>query len=395
MRSGAASCTAGISSASTVPSTTWALVGIWALTRRSIAAYQLYATGGRVASYAAALLLCAALVRRKSLVLVLPFLLPWIDLRVGLALAGLLLLVLWLRSRKPGALARGGAARGDVAALQPGVRARARPLGGRGLRRDARGQGRGRHSPPGSPPWSRRCSPGSHVHGALAPMLHDLDRVSALHDRGLRQASLPIARREPAAAPRGPARAGRARSASRLRRARRLRGALCCSPCRSRRCARASRSPGCARRRSRSQRIPRGSAWRSLALFGALAFRSALGRSDITHILMILAPPALLVVIGFDRLVGAWSADPARRPLVATRAVALILLVLHGGLLEQAQAAALAAATRSATSRRSRAAGYAPRGDPPRAGGLALGAHATRSRTSRCSSFRTSRPTTT
>ena len=78
------------------------LVGVWALTRRSIAAYQLYATVGRAASYAAALLLCAALVRRKSLVLVLPLLLPWIDLRVGLALAGLLLLTLWLKSRKRG-----------------------------------------------------------------------------------------------------------------------------------------------------------------------------------------------------------------------------------------------------------------------------------------------------
>jgi hypothetical protein len=33
--------------------------------------------------------------------------------------------------------------------------------------------------------------------------------------------------------------------------------------------------------------------------------------------------------------VGAWIADPARRPVVATRAAALILLVLHAGWLEK------------------------------------------------------------
>ena len=73
-----------------------------------------------------------------------------------------------------------------------------------------------------------------------------------------------------------------------------------------------------------------------LALFGLLSFRSALGRSDLIHVLMILAPSALLVVIGVDRLISAWLAEPARRSLLATRAVALALFVLLSGLLEKA-----------------------------------------------------------
>ncbi len=74
-----------------------------------------------------------------------------------------------------------------------------------------------------------------------------------------------------------------------------------------------------------------------VALFGVFSFRSALGRSDLWHVLMILAPAALLLVVGLDRLIGAWIANAARRSLVATRAVALILLVMQSGLVDKAE----------------------------------------------------------
>src|SRR5262245_42778047 len=77
-----------------------ALAGLWQLTGRSIAAYKFYVSFGRAASYALAVFLCALLVRRKSLVLILPLLLSWLYLRVGLPLAGLLLLTLWSSRRK-------------------------------------------------------------------------------------------------------------------------------------------------------------------------------------------------------------------------------------------------------------------------------------------------------
>ena len=129
-----------------------------------------------------------------------------------------------------------------------------------------------------------------------------------------------------------------------------------------------------------------------VALFGLLSFRSALGRSDLLHVLMVLAPPALLVVVGIDRLIGAWLADPARRGLVATRAVALILLVLLSGLLDKATPSPcgplLARLHRGTRARRILR--------------LAASRHVQqvwrwvlpiRNRTSRCSSFRTSPPT--
>src|SRR5262245_4661594 len=65
-----------------------ALAGLWQLTGRSIAAYKFYLSFGRAASYAVAVFLCALLVRRKGLLLILPLLLPWLYLRVGLPLAG-------------------------------------------------------------------------------------------------------------------------------------------------------------------------------------------------------------------------------------------------------------------------------------------------------------------
>jgi hypothetical protein len=98
-----------------------------------------------------------------------------------------------------------------------------------------------------------------------------------------------------------------------------------------------------------------------VALFGLVAFRSALGRSDIGHIAMILAPPAMLVVVGLDRLVGVWIADPARRPIVATRAAALFLLAAHGGFLEHATPVRLMQLSFSDISALA-VAGHAPRG---------------------------------
>jgi len=100
-----------------------------------------------------------------------------------------------------------------------------------------------------------------------------------------------------------------------------------------------------------------------VALFGLVSFRSALGRSDLIHVSMVLAPPALLVVVGIDRLIGAWIADPARRGLVATRAVALILLVLLSGLLDMATPVLAARYSRDSIGILARGE-YTPRGSP-------------------------------
>ena len=199
------------------------LVAAWELTRRSIAVYRLYVSLGRAASYAVAILLCAALVRRKSLVLLLPLLLPYVDPRVGLPLAGLLALTQWLKTGRRGLALAGRAARGDVAALQPGVRARAAGVGGRGPCRDARRPGRGRVLARARAPCWSPCSAGSPRRERSAPMLSDVVQYPALHARGLRQAALPVAGREPPAAPGGAAGPGLPAAAPRLLGALRLR----------------------------------------------------------------------------------------------------------------------------------------------------------------------------
>jgi hypothetical protein len=77
--------------------------------------------------------------------------------------------------------------------------------------------------------------------------------------------------------------------------------------------------------------------WRLLvaltALFGLLGFRTALGRSDLVHMFATLPAAALLVAVACDRVLGLWRAGPGPRPLAAWRSLALVLLLLHAGLL--------------------------------------------------------------
>jgi hypothetical protein len=67
------------------------------------------------------------------------------------------------------------------------------------------------------------------------------------------------------------------------------------------------------------------------AVFGAFAFRSSMGRSDITHIMNGVAPAGVLMVVAVDRLVADWMLSRARRGVVATRAAALLIFALHAG----------------------------------------------------------------
>ena len=68
-----------------------------------------------------------------------------------------------------------------------------------------------------------------------------------------------------------------------------------------------------------------------LAVFGMLAFRSALGRSDLKHLIDPLPAAAVLLVVGADRLFAAWRRGSMTNPLAAWRVVALALLVGHVG----------------------------------------------------------------
>lgn len=336
------------------------LAGFWALTRRSIAAAQLYLTAGKALSFAFALVLCAALLRRRSLALLLAFCVPWIELRIGLALAGLLLIVLWLERRRPGlALAAGLAAGVSLMFSQEFGLALLLASGAAfAVVRERRAAG-----------WfaAGAALPVALVlgwfalEGALGAMLHDLVQYPRYMFAGYGKrpfpslaAQLPLTLAEL-----------RAPGALDLQL-----GYLVPVVCASalllgfplagldlrrpfswlRECADAlARDP------ARLGAV-------LVALFGALAFRSALGRSDITHILMVLAPAALLVVVGCDRLVGAWLARRERRPLVALRVAGLALFVVLGGLLEKAAPVRSIRYSWSDISTLAQV-GYAPRGE--------------------------------
>ena len=73
------------------------LVGMWGLVGRSVVAWDLYISITKILGATALLLLVASLVRRPAWMLIAPFLVPWVHLRIGLALFGLVVIGGWLR----------------------------------------------------------------------------------------------------------------------------------------------------------------------------------------------------------------------------------------------------------------------------------------------------------
>jgi hypothetical protein len=312
-----------------------ALAGLWQLTGRSIAAYKFYLSFGRAASYALAVFLCALLVRRKSLVLILPLLLPWLYLRVGLPLAGLLLLTLWSSRRKRWLALAAGLIAGasllysqefGLALLICAAAGFAVLLEGRAAAAFAIGAAVPLGLVLG---WFA-------VHGALGPMLSDLIEYPGYMFAGFGKlpfpslvAGLPLLLEAPTGEQTMLLRIGYATPlicAAAL---------LIAVPVAGLRL----REPLAWLRETRQAfiRDPLRFAAALLALFGLLSFRSALGRSDLLHVMMLVGPSAMLVAVGFDRLIGAFLAEPARRGLIAAQAAGLLLFVVQSGLADAAQ----------------------------------------------------------
>ena len=335
------------------------LVGWWELTGRSIAAYKLYVSFGRAVSYGIAFLLCAALVERKSLVLLLPLLLPYVDLRIGLPLAGLLLLVLFLKSGKRWLSLTAGLIAGIsiLYSQEFGLAFLITAVVAFGVTRELRaatGFALGVAVPLALVlGWFA-------AQGALGAMLSDVVQYPGYMLAGYAKrrfpsliADLPLH----LSALGGPEVFLRLGYTVPFICAATLLVAVPVAALRP-------RHPlvWVAEAAEALRRRPLRLATALLALFGAISFRSALGRSDLIHVLMVVAPAALLVVVGIDRLIASWLADPGRRGLVATRAVALTLLILLSGMLEKATPLLAAQYSREFIGRLVRAE-YAPRGD--------------------------------
>jgi hypothetical protein len=336
------------------------LVGLWALLGRSIAVWVLFAGSEYVAGYTIALLLCAALLRRRALVLLFPVIAPFVHLRIGLALAGLLGLIVWRRTgRRRWSFAAGVFAGISLLYSQEfGLALAVAASLGFGVAREARAAALFAAGVAGvfAPMLGWFA-----LHDALAPMLHDVAAYPGYMIAGYGKlpfpslvAQLPLdlalllgfESLEVRLAYAVPCIVATA--------------LLLCVPLAA---LRAKRLPAWLRDAADALAAdPRRFGVMLVAVFGALAFRTALGRSDIKNTLVALAPAAVLLVVAVDSLVAVWRSDRPRRPLLATRAAALLIFAWHGGLLEAgAPFSTLAATYRTLTTLATR--GFAPPGD--------------------------------
>ena len=310
-------------------------VALWAILGRSIDAWELYVLAMRALVLTGLMLLGCALLRRRIWVLAIPFLVPSVTARLGIALFGLLFLCSWLRSGKLRWSLIAGAT-GGAALLYSQEFATVFCVTGAvafALRRDLRAAGAFAVGFAGivTPVLVYYA-----VNDALGPMLRDLVAFPGymLAGYGKRpfpalSSHLPLASLWSAADSSAPMRLAYAIPVVYVA------GLLWALPI--------SRLDPRRPLASLSGLVAglRRDPWRAsillISLFGLLCFRVALGRSDTAHILTTLPPAALLVVVAFDRLLGFPRPGNGSRWLAAWRAAALGIFLLHAGFAEFAR----------------------------------------------------------
>lgn len=307
----------------------WGLVGSWQLFGRSIVTWDLYFAATRVLGLAALLLLGGVLMRRRAWLLVLPWLVPWVNLRSGWALLGLVLVGAWLRRGGLAWLAAAGLVGGVsllysqefglaflvtaalVLALHRAGRAAAVFAGGVAVVVVPLLLFYAAHDALGPMLTELAGYPGYIVAGyakvafpALATSL-PLD-ASAWHSQGM--LALQLGYGIPAVG---------------------LAALLLALPVTGLRLNAPLASAGA------TLAALRADPWRTLvaatAVFGLLSFRTALGRSDVHHMVAALPAAAVLTGLACERCHALWRAGPAWRPLAAWRSAALVLFVAHSG----------------------------------------------------------------
>jgi hypothetical protein len=310
------------------------LVGFWSLVGRSVAASNLYFALMRVVAWVCLFAVAAALVRRRALFLLLPVLAPFVKLRVGLALLAFCFFFLWLRSDRRSWCVPSGIAAGVsllfsqefavaflfVAAI------------GFAVRRDHRAAlffaaGFAAVVAPTLVYYA--------VAGGLLPMLRDVATYPRYVMAGY--ANLPFPPLLPSL-PLDLSEIGSRRSAA-LRLSYAVPAVCLAGLVLSIRIARIEwRHPlGSLRETAaRLERDPVRLAAFLLALFGLLSFRSALGRSDLSHLQVTMPAAVVLLCLGADRTLDLWRAGRGLRPLAVSRTVLLVAFVLLGGFVQTA-----------------------------------------------------------
>ncbi len=310
------------------------LVGFWSLVDRSAAAWDLYWGLGRVAGLVALLLLAGSLVRHRAVVLAIPFLLPYVELRVGWALFAACCFFRWLNGERRGWLVATGALIGVSllysqeygAAISAGVAVAF------ALRRDWRG-----------PLWlgvgvAAVATPlfGYYAaHDALIPMLRDVVQYPAYMLAGYGKLpfvgileNLPLDWSSLGS-----------RSSENLRLSYAipavcLGGLVLALPMASI----DPRHPFESLRRVSDAlaRDPVRLLWVVIAIFGIVSFRSAMGRASLHRTHVVLPAATLLLTVALDRTVALFRASPELRRLAYWRLILLVLLAALGGFLQSA-----------------------------------------------------------
>jgi len=311
------------------------LVGFWSLVDRSVAASILYLALMRLAAWVCFFAVIATLVRRRSLVLLVPFLVPFVKLRVGLALLAFLFFFLWLQSgRRSWCVPCGIAAGISVLFSQEyGAAFLLAAAVGFAVRRDLRAAlifaaGLAAVVVPTLLYYA--------VHAALGPMLHDIATYPRYVMAGY--ANLPFPLLLPSL-PLDLSELGSRKSAI-LRLSYAVPAVCVAGLVLSVGISRIEwRRPLASLRETatRLERDPARLAVFLMALFGLLSFRSALGRSDLSHLQVAMPGAVAVLCVGVDRTLTLWRAGRGLRPLAVSRTALLAAFLLLGGFVQTSE----------------------------------------------------------
>ena len=305
------------------------LVAAWEVFGRSIVTWDLYFSLTRLLALTGLLVFTGLLLERRALILLIPFLVPWISLRSGWAFIGLCFVWAWLQ-RKHWSMATAAGVTAGVSllfsqefgfafTLVAGL-AFALQLSWRGAATFAAGAACVILPLFG---WYA-------AHDALLPMLREIVGYPAYIVAGY--AKLPF----PALAGRSPIQFSDWGSREMLAYqlgygvpAICVGAALLLLPISKLDLRAPLASAGRVLAGLRAD--PARTATLLLAVFGMLAFRSALGRSDLKHLIDPLPAAAVLLVVAVDRVLAAWREQRVARTVSACWVAALALLGLHAG----------------------------------------------------------------
>ncbi len=311
----------------------WTVVGLWELLGRGVATWNLYWWIARIAGWLSFFLLAGLLVKRRALVLLLPFVLPLVSLRIGLAFLAFAALIGWLRSGRIAFCAIAGFVGGasllysqeyGLAFAMVAVLCFAIHRGGRAALVFSAGM-----ACAVVPVFGYYAA-----NDALLPMLSDLAQYPRYVMAGYAKLPFPAIERAIMidALALGPV------ASEQLRIGYALPVLFTAALLQAVPITRFDLGKRIASMGSMLRNLVRDHdrlAWVLVALFGLICFRSALGRSDRTHFIAIAPAAALLLGVALDRAVESFS--HGRRGLGVWRVAALLLLVLHTGFVEIAQ----------------------------------------------------------